>query len=69
MSSDKTYRFVIIIVYCLSIEMLTYCCREYLDIIDLTEEPEGSAESDSEIDDPPLPPITMTQSRYSDSDR
>lgn len=42
--------------------MLTYG-REYLDIIDLTGEPEGSAESDSEIDDLPLAPITMSQAQ------
>lgn len=44
----------------LIVESSTYC-REYLDIIDLTGEPEGSADSDSEIDDLPLAPITMSQ--------
>ena len=61
-SSDMTYRFVIYIVitYLLFTNMSTYC-REYLDIIDLTGEREGSADSDSEIDDLPLAPITMSQ--------
>ena len=39
--------------------ILVYFCREYLDIIDLTGEHSGSADSDSELDELPPPAVAI----------
>ena len=58
LSSDTSYRFVFSLssrIYLILIHM----CREYLGIIDLTGEQSGSADSDSETDELPLPPVAI----------
>ena len=39
--------------------VIVHSCREYLDIIDLTGEDSGSADSDSELDDLPPPAVAI----------
>jgi hypothetical protein len=57
LSSDNSYRFAFPL-SCRIYLILIHSCREYLDI-DLTGEPSGSADSDSETDELPLPPVAI----------